>query len=550
MILDKARLPISAGVFCLAAVFSGKAGAAQVYPGCAVPPATFNHIWYVDPVNGKTAAAGGLGTQGAPWNSLQAAFSVEPGYTAPLLSTAPYHHPNPANPANTFSPGGGPIQPGDEILLMSGDYGQILIGLWHYGVNNPSFVIIAAAPGQTPLLSSLTVKASSGFMFSGIKVQSLATRQYESPMVSIGDQGPGFPTSNIILSNVSVSAADPSVTATWTQAEWAANTRVGISAFGSDNGANTTCVSVVGSHITANHFGVVATANQMLVSGNEIDHFGDDAVDYAASNLTITQNYIHDPMDWNIGAHMDGMQGYPGRPVAPATYVTFKDVVIDSNRIIRQTSPNQPFPTYLQAIDAFDGNWENLRVTNNAIVTSSCWGIGFGSVHGGQIINNTVVDDGSDVGTKNLAGRIMCRPGTTVGDRTHQGASSNDVVIRNNLTNGLSIYNLDPNMVMDHNICSAIDGKCAILIFNLDGKPRFGVNQPGVYGDHNIIERRGADAEFVKFDPANFVYDLRLKAGAPAIGAGSPLGAPPVDITGAARGNPIDIGAYRYDPDK
>ena len=49
-----------------------------------------------------------------------------------------------------------------------------------------------------------------------------------------------------------------------------------------------------------------------------------------------------------------------------------------------------------------------------------------------------------------------------VGDKTHQGSSSNDVVIRNNIANGLCIYNLDPNMTMDHNICLAIDGKCQI----------------------------------------------------------------------------------------
>ena len=90
MIMKKPRWPIRAGALCFAAILGGRAGAAEVYPGCPVPPTTFNHIWYIDPVNGKTLAAGGLGTQAAPWNSLQAAFSVQPGYTTPLLSTAPY----------------------------------------------------------------------------------------------------------------------------------------------------------------------------------------------------------------------------------------------------------------------------------------------------------------------------------------------------------------------------------------------------------------------------------------------------------------------------
>jgi hypothetical protein len=77
---------------------------------------------------------------------------------------------------------------------------------------------------------------------------------------------------------------------------------------------------------------------------------------------------------------------------------------IDSNLVIRQTDPKLAFPTYLQGIDAFDEDWTNLTVTNNVIVTSACWGIGYASLHGSKIINNTVVDDGTDAGTKNPAG--------------------------------------------------------------------------------------------------------------------------------------------------
>ncbi len=83
-------------------------------------------------------------------------------------------------------------------------------------------------------------------------------------------------------------------------------------------------------------------------------------------------------------------------------------------------------------------------MTNNVVVTSSCWGIGYASLHGSKIINNTVLDDGSDAGTKNRAGKVMCRPSIAVGDKTHEGPSSNDVIIRNNIASGLSIYNLTP----------------------------------------------------------------------------------------------------------
>ncbi len=82
----------------------------------------------------------------------------------------------------------------------------------------------------------------------------------------------------------------------------------------------------------------------------------------------------------------------------------------------------------------------------------------------------------------------------------------------------------------------------------MNGKPNWGVYKPGEYIDHNFIERRGAAGMFVSFDPAKFVYDLRLRPGASAIGAGSSIDAPSVDITGAPRGSSIDVGAYQHGP--
>jgi hypothetical protein len=330
-----------------------------------------------------------------------------------------------------------------------------------------------------------------------------------------------------------VSSADD--TDGWTKQDRLARARaIGIFAKGNDNGADTTCVSVTNSHISKVIFGSEVMANNMLFSGNEIDRFGDDGIDYVASNVLISKNYIHDDLDLGNGAHMDGMQGYPGGS---------RNVVIDSNRVIRQTDPKLPFPNYLQGIDAFDGDWTNLTVTNNLVVTSSCWGIFYGSVHGGKIINNTVVGDG----VMPMPGN--CKPIVLVGDKTHQGSSSNDVIIRNNIAPGLSIYNIGPNMIMDHNICLGTNGRCQIVTY-VNGKLDWGTINPGMHGDHNIIDGLGAGRMFVSFDPAKFVYDLHLRPEARAIGAGNSAEAPPVDIRGAPRGSRVDIGAYQRSPGK
>jgi hypothetical protein len=182
-----------------------------------------------------------------------------------------------------------------------------------------------------------------------------------------------------------------------------------------------------------------------------------------------------------------------------------------------------------------------VTVTNNVVVTSACWGIFFSSVHNGKIINNTVVADGL------LPMPGNCKPLVSVGDKTHQGPSSNDVIVRNNIAHGFSIYDPDPNVTMDHNICLGINGRYQIVTYE-NGKPNWGIIKPGMHGDHNIIDGLGASARFVNFDPAKLVFDLRLRSGASAIGAGNPEGAPPVDITGAPRRSKVDVGAYQYAP--
>jgi hypothetical protein len=536
MIPMNPRLAILAGALGAVALWDAAVRAAEVYPGCAVPAAKFDHVWYVDPVNGKTQADGGDGSRAAPWNSLSAIVSstIQPGYARPLLSSIPYGHrqPLPGTAQHMFADQtGAVVEPGDEILLMDGQYGDISIGVYSVRTTNSDFVTIGAAPGQNPVLANLRLSATNMWRFQHLSVQSIG----KNPAIQVSDQGP-LTTSDIIFESM-VLGSPESVDA-WTQAQWIANAHgIGFQEVSSPNGLNTKCVSFTGGRIYGARNGAGLFGHKSVFSNNTIDHFGDDGLDYGANDLIISGNYVHDNEDVGDRNHNDCMQGFPG-PLDKATapknlndvpYTAYSNITIKDNRCIRQTDPNLKFPTYLQGIDAFDSDWTNLTVVNNVIVTSACWGIGYGSLHGGKIVNNTVLDDGSDVGTKNPAGKIMCRPAIIVGEKTHQGLPSNDVVIRNNIANGIYV---DPRMTMDHNICLAIRGGCQ--------------RKPGEFLNHNIIDERGAEGEFVTFDPVKLVFDLRLKAGALAIGAANPDGAPPADITGAARGNPVDAGAYRY----
>src|ERR1700677_4087006 len=141
--------------------------AAQVYSGCSVPSATSRHVWYVDPVNGKTPAAGGAGSQASPWNSLTGiiggawatgGFSV-PGYTRPLLSSVPYaHFINGAFLDVADQIGNPPVQPGDALMLMSGNYGDIVLGNFNLETSNSDFMTVEAASGQVPVFTTLRIQ--------------------------------------------------------------------------------------------------------------------------------------------------------------------------------------------------------------------------------------------------------------------------------------------------------------------------------------------------------------------------------------------------------
>lgn len=520
-------------LFC----FAVPVRAAPVYSGCAAPPTTFRHVWYFDPVHGKTQMAGGNGSQAAPWNNLQALVQAEPGYSSLLLTTAPYLQVVPGKPRFLAAgPKSGPIAPGDEILLMSGNYGNIWISVSSGEISNSAFVTIAAAPGQTPVLTSLFVASTNDWVFDGLKVQSLQAASLSgNALVEIKDQGATLPTSNIVFENMTISSVDNAEA--WTQAQWRASARGGFWAQSSAGGSNTRCVSLTGSHISNVKTGAGLFAAQLLFSDNEVDHFGDDGIDYAASNLSITKNSLHDHLDIGDGNHQD-MQGVVG-VLAPGTVVNrFQNLLIDSNLVIRQTDPELSFPTYLQGIDAFDSDWTNVKITNNVIVADSCWGINIASVHNGLIADNTVLTDG-------LVASPGCVLALAVGGKTHEGSDTSNTRVTNNLATRFGINNEnEPTLTFDHNV--ALNNYQPFVHF-VNGAWTFST-PPGTDANGNVsfATSQNLAAQFVAWNPAALSFNVMLKAGSVAIGHGTATGAPTVDILGVTRTAPYVVGAYSY----
>jgi hypothetical protein len=373
-------------------------------------------------------------------------------------------------------------------------------------------------------------------VFSGINVQSLnGTNGNKLSLVTIADQGPTLPTTDIILQYLTVDS-DPALTG-WTQAQMVNSFRsVGIDAVGSGGGTYTSCISVTNSHIWNVTFGSEVMANNELFANNEIDHDGDDMIDYAASNILISHNYLHDDQNTGTGAHMDGMQGYPIR--AGSTVTTYSNVMIDSNLIIRQTDPNLPFSTYLQGIDAFDGDWTNMTVTNNVVVTSSCYGIVLSSLHNSLIASNTILEDG-------LVSTPGCTAGLDVGGSSHEGQPSSNVRVTNNFADHFALGLGTPVSSWDHNV--ALNSYQPFVYNNGVGwvynwQPR----GTDANGNVSFATSQPYTSQFVTWSPSTLTYNLMLQAGSVALGAGTNVGVPTIDILGVARAVPYTAGAYSY----
>jgi hypothetical protein len=560
----------------------------SVYPNCTVPSTTSTgNKWYFDPVAGQTPAyyaanppaTGIAGDQQHPWNSLVGAISglwgtanvtpgtTYPGYKRPLLSSIPYLHFTTAGepglvPGEAIGKvfaadnvGNPPIHPGDTLLLMTGDYGPIQIGAPNLETTNSDFVRVEPGPGQAPIIDNILVYASTKWLFDGVTFQSIRTPTTGSQaLVTVKDGGTGFPATDIVFKNILATSAPSTVVATWTAANWYANARTGFSITGSaGSGTNgepyTTCVSITDSHITNVYIGTALFANNILFDHNEIDHAAEDMLDFGGNNLIITHVREHDGVTAGDGNHNDGMQGQAGALSIAALnagvkYNQFMNVLIDSNTVIRRTDPNLslPSPQGLQGIDAFDADWTNITVTNNVVISRTCWGISFASVHNGLFANNTVVDDGDT-----FVVEPNCTSTFAVGNNSHQGTATSNTRISNNLADTFELaVNATTGVTADHNVAlNFYQGFQGYINGVWSYQWPAGKDANGNIAPAANIPYATQFVSWPSSPTTSWQYDVHLLPGSVAIGAGTSGGVlPTINIMGATRVAPWTVGAY------
>ena len=231
--------------------------------------------------------------------------------------------------------------------------------------------------------------------------------------------------------------------------------------------------------------GVVATSNTQVI-GCTIQNFAKDGIRGAGSNITLEENEILDSYDVN-GNHDDGIQWYSG----PDANVY--DCIMRGNLIMNDTSGGtRSYISLLQAIGCFDDYLHNFTVENNVVICEHYHGISLYNATGCKCANNTAYNPGYVAGQNDRK--------TWIG---FFGESSGNTLINN----------------LKHNEAAGSDMQVT----------------PTNYTQF-----------FVSTNPGNL--NLHLKAGSPAIDAGTSSGAPSVDFDGVSRpqGAGYDVGAYEY----
>jgi len=508
----------------------------QIPEGCAAPPSAYAREFYVDPQNGSMTNDG---SAAYPWSTLEAVTN------AGLIATQAY--PKPYKAGDSLLPSANAravVHPGDVIYLRSGDHGVVSFK----GAFNTGFITIKAAPRAKPILKQLTMAGGAYWIFDGLTIESLnttgvyATATSRAPdyrLVTLRADGSNGPLENIIFhGNILKSAED---VRSWTQQDWLTKRASGILLNGGYVAGDREeahvggCYAVTDNKLQNIGFGVVATnASRVLISGNSIDYFTDDGIDYGASNMVIAHNVITNSLNDGSGFHRDAMQGQPYWGEDTVNH----DVTFADNIVINQTDPRLPFPGCLQGIDTFDGVWRNLKAYNNVVITNVYHGMAFYGVTDLEIVNNTVLTDALPRTCHGVAGNTQ-----------DGGANTNFVASTKEVLSWITVQKAksgrpSANVVVRNNIASA-----------------FNLNTPSATSDHNLIANAGLARDafpadslpaphvnpkylFVAFEPLAYRYDLHLKKGSPAIGAGSPNLAPSEDVEGVRRVTPIDLGAY------
>ncbi|MCW2273508.1 parallel beta-helix repeat protein [Rhodoblastus acidophilus] len=461
--------------------------ALAVLPGvvvaCDAPKDLGGRVFHVDPSRGSPE---GDGSFRKPWRSLAEVLDPARG-----LIASPRLRRQPDGGFATEPAEGGLIRAGDAIELADGDYGDITL----IGYANADFITIAAAPGAKPVAHGLFIAGASHWLLRGLTFT--AASGESGPAGAIVEAGsPALGPSDHIafVQNRYFTAA---TVADWREDDWVNRPKM----YGLVTRAR--CALVRGNEFFHLRNALDIGGDDSLVEDNFFHDFGNDAMDFHASGVTIRRNQVsasrHPPAE---KLHPDGAQGWA------LDGAVHRDILIDGN-IIANLNPSED--NYMQGISIFTGRFENVTIQNNVVATNTWHGITLYGVKNAKVLNNTVV---------------ATRPGQKdswilIHDSTDH-ATRSDALVRNNIATAIVVENAD--VTLDHNLTA--------LPIRAQKQARI------VEGGGNRVAPLAP--LFRALSPQTGVLDLHLVA--PVAGAAD--GAPESDAEGRKRSAGADLGAY------
>jgi hypothetical protein len=442
------------------------------------PAVTAPSVFYVDPINGSLA---GDGSRLKPWRTFAEVVGKK------LI--------------NGEDSTKGVVHAGDMIYLLSGNHGSVNINTYIGQFKNSSPITVQAMPNHTPVLNQLTVRNASNWTFRGLTFvpPTLAPGEVISKWFTLAT----FTDTNGVIFDKNTLYSQADVTA-WSPQDWLDQSVCRAIYY-------TGSVCTISNNVIRNvRNGIAVGGDYVTLTGNVVDYFTDDAIEFTSSNTIIRANAITNHYGYlDNGAHNDGIQGWT------VGGVTGHNILIDRNLVMSSTGQYATIPPVasgvgddvLQGISIFDGTWKDVVVTNNVVVVPAFHAISMYGVSSLNIQNNTAVTYSTSPGLVGWIGVFNKKDGTV----------PTKITVRNNIATSLSM------------------------------------NVAGVTKDHNIVltPKKGitdlvADPQtvFVTYKPALGLFDLHLAAGSPAIGAG---GAPILRQDKDAKTRVInDCGAYAY----
>ena len=329
----------------------------------------YSNEYYLDPINGSI---NNDGSEKHPWPSLKEV--IESNNIDSNRTITPYNkNQEELIPINVK----GQIKPGSKLILRNGFHGDIEIK----NIVNDKKITIVAEDGHVPIIGSLSIIGSKGWIFEGLTINNKASNLEilrNRTLVFIESHKWFGPSSDIVLDGNNIYSAES--VELWSIDDW--NTKA-------VSGLRSTGINIVVQNNTIKNvqFGITMEGKNSVIKKNKIINFSGDAIRVLGDDSTIDGNVIANAFKVDEN-HDDALQSW-----APNKVVGVNNLVISNNYFFTDYNhPNKDLLSNFQGIGLFDGFYNNLRIENNLLFVNHWHAI---SVYGGNdvvIANNTVID--------------------------------------------------------------------------------------------------------------------------------------------------------------